>query len=69
MKKQDRQKLAALSVAELQQKEQALRVSLTEARMNKAVGRLTDRKQVSKLSDDVARVMTVRRQKEMEAAV
>jgi len=69
MKTKDKKALRELSVAELNKKLIELQTSFAKAQLEKKVSKLADRRMVSKLSDDVARVKTVLTQKEMETRV
>lgn len=66
MKKKDITKLHELSVAELQKKLEEMQRVLAKSRLEKKVGKLPNPRSVSMLSDDIARVKTIMRQKEME---
>ncbi len=69
MKKKEKTTLRDLSVAELTKKLNELAAAFAKAQMEKKVGKLADRRTGSKLADDIARVKTVIRIKEMEASV
>jgi ribosomal protein L29 len=67
MKSKDKKALRDLSVTELNKKLNELEVAFANTQMEKKVGKLADRRMGSKLADDIARVKTVIRAKEMEA--
>ncbi|MBW7944329.1 50S ribosomal protein L29 [Patescibacteria group bacterium] len=67
MKSKDKKALHEMTVADLNKKLAELELSFAKAQMEKRVGKLTDRRTGSKLADDIARVKTVIRMKEMEA--
>lgn len=69
MKRNDIKALKDLSLAELQTKLNDLLMAVAKAQMEKKVNKIADRRTVSKLSDDVARVKTVMTLKQMEASV
>ncbi len=66
MKRNDIKALHSLSVAELNEKVKQLTSEVTKARMEKKVGKLTNRRLGAMLSDDLARVKTILTLKEME---
>ncbi|BAT72214.1 large subunit ribosomal protein L29 [Thermosulfidibacter takaii ABI70S6] len=57
--------LRALSVAELRQKEKEIRKELMELRFQKSIGRLDNPAKYRQLKRDLARVLTVIREKEL----
>ncbi len=57
--------LRALSIAELRQKEKELRKELMEMRFQKSIGRLDNPAKYRQLKRDLARVLTVIREKEL----
>jgi large subunit ribosomal protein L29 len=67
MKRNDIKKLHELSIADLNKKLTELVAQLATARLEKRVGRLANPRLVSNLSDDVARIKTVMREKETKA--
>jgi ribosomal protein L29 len=67
MKRSDVKKLHGLSIAELQKKLVELTLHLAKAKLEKKVGKIANPRSVSMMSDDVARIKTVLKQKEMEA--
>ena len=69
MKRTDIQALHDKTVAELQQQLGELRKQFTAAKLERAVGKLKDVRLTSRLSDDMARVQAVMRQKELEQNV
>ena len=69
MKRNDIKSLHDLSVAELNKKLIEMTTALVKARLEKRVGKVANPKMVSNLADDVARVKTILREKEMEATV
>ncbi|NCN06716.1 MAG: 50S ribosomal protein L29 [Candidatus Pacebacteria bacterium] len=64
MKKTDIHKLHELESAELTTKLAALRKSFISLRMQKFAGKLANTAQVTHLAKDIARVLTVLREKE-----
>lgn len=69
MKRNDIKNLHSMTVADLQKKLAEVAVQVAKVRLEKKVGRVANVKQLSTLSDDIARIKTVIRQKEMEANV
>jgi len=63
MKRIDIQKLPALTLPELQVKLEELATEMATVRLEKMANKLKDVKKTSKLSDDIARIKTVIRQK------
>ncbi len=57
--------LRALSIAELRQKERELRKELMDMRFQKSIGRLDNPAKYRQLKRDLARVLTVIREKEL----
>ena len=57
--------LRALSIAELRQKEKELRKELMDMRFQKSIGRLDNPAKYRQLKRDLARVLTVIREKEL----
>lgn len=66
MKRNDIKALADKTVAELQQQLVDLQQAVTKAMQERAVGKLKDSRTTSKLADDIARVKTVMRVKELQ---
>ncbi|MBW7955586.1 50S ribosomal protein L29 [Patescibacteria group bacterium] len=67
MKNKDKKALRELSVSDLNKKLSELELAFAKNQMEKKVGKTTDLRMGSKLADDIARVKTVIRAKEMEA--
>ncbi len=67
MKSKDKKALHQMTVADLTKKLAELELSFAKAQMEKRVGKLADLRTGSKLADDIARVKTVIKVKEMEA--
>ena len=67
MKRQALQALRDKSAAELQTQLQELTVDLARKRHEKKVGKISNPRSVSTLSDDIARVKTILREKELAA--
>jgi ribosomal protein L29 len=67
MKRNDIKALHGLSIAELQKKLIESVAVLARIKLEKKVGKLSNVKTVSSTSDDIARIKTVLREKEMEA--
>lgn len=65
MKRQDSNKLESMSLAELTQELQKKQVELALKRQEKKVGRLANPRQVSHLSDEIARLKTVLRRQQL----
>lgn len=65
MKRNDIKKLAEKTVAELNKELQTALLDLAGKRQEKKAGRLANPTLVSHLADDIARIKTVLRQKEM----
>lgn len=65
MKRNDIKALADKSVAELNKQLQELQLQVAKARLEKSVGKLENLRLVSSLSDDVARIKTVLREKQL----
>ncbi len=57
--------LRSLSIAELRQKEREIRKELMEMRFQKSIGRLDNPAKYRQLKRDLARVLTVIREKEL----
>ena len=57
--------LRSLSIAELRQKEKEIRKELMEMRFQKSIGRLDNPAKYRQLKRDLARVLTVIREKEL----
>lgn len=66
MKRNDIKALADKTVAELQQQLGELHQAVIKAKQERAVGKLKDSKSTSKLADDIARLKTVMREKELQ---
>lgn len=67
MKRNDIKKLATLEVSELQAQLATVSAEMTKARLAKKSGKLNNLRSISVLSDDIARIKTVLRQKELTA--
>jgi len=67
MKSKDKKALREMTVEDLTKKLGELEMAFAKNQMDKTVGKLTDRRMGSKIADDIARVKTVIRTKEMEA--
>ncbi len=63
MRQNDIKKLHELEIAELSQKLAELRTSFVSLRMQKFAGKLTNVSQVSHLAKDIARILTVLKEK------
>jgi ribosomal protein L29 len=66
MKRKDITSLHSKTQAELEKMLLDLRVSLTKKRQEKRVGKLADTRSVSRVSDDIARILSVLTQKNAE---
>lgn len=69
MKRKDIKALHEMDIASLNEKLVALTMQYAKAKLEKKVGKLSNRRLVSTLSDDVARVKTVLHSKEMGSKV
>lgn len=65
MKRNDSKALATKSLDELNKQLMSLVAELAKARLEKKAGRLSNPRQVSVLSDDIARIKTVIREQEL----
>ena len=65
MKRNEFKKLADKTIAELNKQLQEMLMELARKRQDKKVGRLKDTRSVSRLADDVARVKTLIKDKEL----
>lgn len=65
MKRNDITKLATQDVSELEAELTKLSGEMTKARLAKKSGKLNNLRSISVLSDDIARIKTVLRQKEL----
>ena len=68
MKRKDITALHSLSIAELQKKLVELMTLAAKTRLEKKVGKVANKKAVTILNDDIARVKTVLREQEIVAA-
>lgn len=69
MKRNDITALQSKEIAELEQQLTSLQTELVKARLERSAGQLQSPAKVKSLSDDIARVKTVMRQKQLAAAV
>ncbi|MDQ5951617.1 MAG: large subunit ribosomal protein [Patescibacteria group bacterium] len=69
MKRNDITALQSKEIAELDQQLTGLQTELVKARLERSAGQLQNPAKVKSLSDDIARVKTVIRQKQLTAAV
>jgi len=65
MKTQDNKALQQLSQEELTLKLETLKKEVTKLKLELAVNRVTDLKTVSKINDDIARIKTVLKSKQL----
>jgi ribosomal protein L29 len=68
MKRQQIDELHQMTVTQLQAKAAEIRQDLAKAQLEKTVGKLDNPRLVSTLRDDLARVLTIKTQKELVAA-
>lgn len=69
MKRNDITALQSKEIAELQQQLSELETELVKARLERSAGKLQNPAKVKSLSDDIARVKTVIRDKQLREAV
>lgn len=65
MKRNDITALASKSTSELQAQLTQLMAEVTKARLAKKTGRLANLRSISHLNDDIARIKTIMRQKQL----
>lgn len=65
MKRNDITALASKSISELQAQLTQLMAEVTKARLAKKTGRLANLRSISHLNDDIARIKTIMRQKQL----
>lgn len=67
MKRNDITALHSMNTSELQTKLEGLQRGLAEARLQNAVGKLTNTAKIKTDQDDIARIKTVLREQELKA--
>ncbi len=67
MKQNDIRALAEKSIEELQQQLGGLEAEVTKARLEKMAGKLSNFRLIAMLRDDVARIKTVLRERQLKA--